>query len=108
MINSLIVIEYSRRQTEPHTGFEVTGSACSNFEEAREEVERDNDEEQDINNKLVAFLLIDHADAGERALAAVLDLAIEADHNVQGVGIESLLTRLFMAGGKKALEEPEQ
>lgn len=96
MVNSIIAIEYVRKHPEPHTGFEVTGSACSTIEEARAEVERDND--GDNNEKVVAYFPIDQTDPGLRAFAAVLSLAIEADHDVQGVGIESLLTQIFMAG----------
>ena len=104
MINAIIVISYARKEPAPHTGFEVTGSACTSIDEAREEVERDNDEEQDISNKLVAYFPIDQTDPGLQAFAAVLALAIEADHNVQGVAIESLLTQLFMSGFTHGVE----
>jgi len=105
LINAIIVISYARKEPAPHTGFEVTGSACTSIDEARQEIEGDNDEEQDINNKLVAYFPIDQTDLGLQAFAAVLSLAIEADHEVQGVGIENLLTQLFMSGFTHGVEK---
>lgn len=80
--------------------FEVYGSSALTLSDARAEAEGE-------DTKFIDFIqLEDGTDAGLRAFAAVLALAIQADDNVEGVALEDLLTKVFTAGVKFGREKP--
>jgi hypothetical protein len=104
MVNSIVISSYPSSEKPGEVRFEAVGSYAVTAAEAMREIA-----DGGGDAKFIAFVGLDGDDAGLRAVAATVELAINADRGVgtETIRVEELFLTIFDAGVKYGLKAAE-